>query len=608
MQALKKAEQAKQKKNDLPVIEEQAEAAAFLPPQEEKKVALSLDIDDSHMLAENKLAKEAEQIEQNSSAMKKPSGMELSLTPHQDERIESKAVETHNAQSESEEITSAISSENNVSEGNAGNTDSQFNKIEPSLIAPSDQIDSFLVHAPAQVIDVQNASKPLDSEAIASSDTSNNLNEKRADDDSEKESEQEKKQIITPKIDAEQKQMIEQANKNRLLDQQKARAVFSSKTPTNTLRLKWLSIVAIAILVAFIGFAYMLWQKSNANNNQFPVAPPLAAESDADSAADIAPMPQAPDASGFNEVSPSAQAENAVGKTDQTVKQEKLQGSKLSIGAMQSTGTSTNTNTSLSKNIQDKANETSNQNSNKNTTNFPRRFSATPNNVSAMKDESSSVVATKKMNSKAANDANAIQILKGSVGAKINPNLVSAYQAYMAGDRALANEEYQKVLQQEPNNRDALLGLAAIALNQRQAEQAGEYYARLLELDPNDADAIAGLTSLQQADPVQSESRLKAALNQTPSSGPILFALGNLYAQQSRWSDAQQTYFRAYANAPTNADYAFNLAISLDRLNQRKLAIEYYQRALNLTKTGPGNFNANKVQQRLTQLENIRDN
>jgi tetratricopeptide (TPR) repeat protein len=602
MQALKKAEQAKQKKNDLPVIEEQAEAAAFLPPQEEKKVALSLDIDDAHMLAVNKLAKESEQIEQNSLAMKKPSSMELSLTPHQDERIEGKAVETHNAQSESEEITSAIRSENNASEGNAGNTDSQFNKIEPSLIAPSDQIDSFLAHAPAQVIDVQNASKPLDSKAIASSDTSNNLNEKRADDgsekESEKESEQEKKQIITPKIDAEQKQMIEQANKNRLLDQQKARAVFSSKTPANTLRLKWLSIVAIAILVVFIGFAYMLWQKSNANNNRFPVAPPLAAES----AADIAPMPQEVDASGLNEVSPSAQVENAVGKTDQTISQEKVEGSKLSIDAKQSTGTrtSTSTNSSLSKNIQEKAN--------KNTTNFPSQFSATPNNVSAMKNESSSVTATKKMNSKAANDANAIQILKGSVGAKINPNLVSAYQAYMAGDRVLATVEYQKVLQQEPNNRDALLGLAAIALNQRQAEQAGEYYARLLELDPNDADAIAGLTSLQQADPVQSESRLKAALNQTPSSGPILFALGNLYAQQSRWSDAQQTYFRAYANAPTNADYAFNLAISLDRLNQRKLAIEYYQRALNLTKTGPGNFNENKVQQRLTQLENIRDN
>ncbi|MGZ3237707.1 MAG: tetratricopeptide repeat protein, partial [Burkholderiaceae bacterium] len=123
------------------------------------------------------------------------------------------------------------------------------------------------------------------------------------------------------------------------------------------------------------------------------------------------------------------------------------------------------------------------------------------------------------------------------------------------------------------------------------------------ELDPNDPDAIAGLTSLQGGDPSEMESRLKKALTQSPQAGSILFALGNLYAQQSRWSDAQQSYFRAYGAAPDNADYAFNLAVSLDKLSQPKLALEFYQRALALAQNKPGNFNKISIQERINQLQ-----
>ena len=173
----------------------------------------------------------------------------------------------------------------------------------------------------------------------------------------------------------------------------------------------------------------------------------------------------------------------------------------------------------------------------------------------------------------------------------------------MNGDLTAAQQQYQLVLQQEPNNRDALLGMAAISINRKQAAQAGSYYLKLVELDPSDPDAIAGITSLQGGDPYEIESRLKKVLIHNPQAGAILFALGNLYAQQSRWSDAQQAYFRAYGATPANPDYAFNLAISLDRLNQEKLALEFYQRALTLSQSKPGNFNKVAVQDRVKQLQ-----
>ncbi|MDP3483593.1 MAG: tetratricopeptide repeat protein [Sulfuricella sp.] len=195
----------------------------------------------------------------------------------------------------------------------------------------------------------------------------------------------------------------------------------------------------------------------------------------------------------------------------------------------------------------------------------------------------------------------AIRIRQSAATSQLNPTLGKAYQSFLSGDTGAAQHLYQKVLQQEPNNRDALLGMAAIALKQKQAGQAAAYYGKLLDLDPDDPEALAALIGLQgQTDPTQSESRLKKVLLQNPQADAAHFALGNLYAQQSRWAEAQQSYFRAYSSAPGNANYAFNLAVSLDHLNQGKLALDYYQRAL--AQPGPANFDKSSVQTRITEL------
>lgn len=201
----------------------------------------------------------------------------------------------------------------------------------------------------------------------------------------------------------------------------------------------------------------------------------------------------------------------------------------------------------------------------------------------------------------------AIRIRQSAATSQLNPTLGKAYQSFLSGDTGAAQQLYQKVLQQEPNNRDALLGLAAIAMKQKQAGQAAAYYGKLLDLDPADPEALAAQIGLQgQTDPAQSESRLKKILLQNPQADAAHFALGNLYAQQSRWAEAQQSYFRAYSSAPGNADYAFNLAVSLDHLNQGKLALDYYQRAL--AQPGPANFDKSSVQTRIRELLQPADN
>ncbi|MCX7141930.1 MAG: tetratricopeptide repeat protein [Proteobacteria bacterium] len=185
-----------------------------------------------------------------------------------------------------------------------------------------------------------------------------------------------------------------------------------------------------------------------------------------------------------------------------------------------------------------------------------------------------------------------------------DPILEGAFQAYNAGDRAKARDGYQQVLRRNPDNRDALLGLAAVEIQDGRPDAAERHYMRLLELDPRDAHAQAGLIGLRgQVDPQASESRLKSMIAAQPAASFLHFTLGNQYAAQGRWAEAQQAYFQAYTSDPEHPDFACNLAISLDRMHQTKPALEYYRRALALAADRPVSFDKARIGKRVAQLE-----
>jgi Flp pilus assembly protein TadD len=187
----------------------------------------------------------------------------------------------------------------------------------------------------------------------------------------------------------------------------------------------------------------------------------------------------------------------------------------------------------------------------------------------------------------------------------ITPTLLDAYQAYQRGDYVSASQSYRQVLGSDEHNRDALLGLAAIAQQLGQTETAQNYYRQLLLLNPRDPAAQAALT-IYDADGGNTESRLKLLLSEQPRSGSLNFALGNYYADQSNWAEAQQSYFNAHTLEPANAQYAFNLAVSLDHLGQPKIAAQYYQQALQLDVSGHSGFDRTLAQRRLNELTQAR--
>ena len=82
----------------------------------------------------------------------------------------------------------------------------------------------------------------------------------------------------------------------------------------------------------------------------------------------------------------------------------------------------------------------------------------------------------------------------------------------------------------------------------------------------------------------------------------LYFTLGNQYAQQGRWAEAQQAYFKAFADRSGQSGFRLQLAVSLDQLHQPKLALEYYRRALALAEKRSASFDPEAARTRVQQL------
>jgi Tfp pilus assembly protein PilF len=184
-------------------------------------------------------------------------------------------------------------------------------------------------------------------------------------------------------------------------------------------------------------------------------------------------------------------------------------------------------------------------------------------------------------------------------------NLLRGHANIQRNDLEVARRDFEQALQRDPNNIDALLALGAIAQRQGRPSDAESWYQRALVANPSDPAVQAAVLNgaVAGADPQTTESRLKTLLAGQPESAPLNFALGNLYARQQRWSEAQQSYFNAVAGEGDNPDYLFNLAVSLDHLRQGKPAAQHYRLALEAAERRPSAFDREQVRRRLAELQ-----
>lgn len=187
----------------------------------------------------------------------------------------------------------------------------------------------------------------------------------------------------------------------------------------------------------------------------------------------------------------------------------------------------------------------------------------------------------------------------------LDQRLQNAYQAFVSGNPSEAKSLYRDVLKQDIYQTDALLGMAAIAQKQGRYADAAGWYQKALATEPNNPDALAGLAATSPQPDAHSQAlRLQKLIRKQPYHAQHYANLGNLYASQRAWTKAQAAFFEANRHDKHNAQFAFNLAVSLEHLGKPSLAIQHYQRALALVKSQNLSVpNSTQIQQRLDVLQ-----
>jgi len=198
-----------------------------------------------------------------------------------------------------------------------------------------------------------------------------------------------------------------------------------------------------------------------------------------------------------------------------------------------------------------------------------------------------------------------IKVERKSGDVVLDQRLQNAYQAFVSGNPNKAKTLYRDVLKQDIYQTDALLGMAAIAQKQGRYADAAGWYQKALATDPNNPAALAGLAATSpQQDARSQELRLQKLISKQPYHAQHYANLGNLYASQQSWSKAQTAFFEANRYDKQNAQFAFNLAVSLEHLGKPSLAIQHYQRALTLVQSQNLSVpSATQIQQRLDVLQ-----
>jgi len=221
-----------------------------------------------------------------------------------------------------------------------------------------------------------------------------------------------------------------------------------------------------------------------------------------------------------------------------------------------------------------------------------------------IKPATTKITKIKPPKSPAASTVKPITILHTKKADPIHLLISDAYEAFHAGNYRQSEKLYKQVLNRETKNRDALLGLAAIGIKENRYEYSRQKYQYLLRLDPTDSFAIAGLSGIENhIDSQLSESQLKFMLKQNPDAAHLYFALGTQYSTQLKWPEAQSAFFSAWSADNKNADYSYNLAVSLDHLDKKKQALNFYKLSLKLKQQSNGNFSQADTEQRIRRLQ-----
>ena len=186
--------------------------------------------------------------------------------------------------------------------------------------------------------------------------------------------------------------------------------------------------------------------------------------------------------------------------------------------------------------------------------------------------------------------------------------LEKAYNALIAGRSDAAVIIYKNLLENDPNNKNALFGLATTYHRAGQLEMARPLYAKLLSIDPNNRDGLNNfLVLLGDEAPEDALSQMQRLKEANPDFSAVPAQMAVLYQKLNMSDQASNNMLQAIELAPENLTYRYNFAIMLDRQHKYDEAAQLYRQVIQAYQRGevtPGNIQ--KIQQRLTFISSNR--
>ncbi len=160
--------------------------------------------------------------------------------------------------------------------------------------------------------------------------------------------------------------------------------------------------------------------------------------------------------------------------------------------------------------------------------------------------------------------------------------LARAEAALKAGDLVAAEADYRALLDDDPDDPDALYGLGWAFHMYGDEDRAREYFKRCVRVAPEDYRGHRGLGSVALADgnAMLAVSYFDTALEHAPGEPTVLNSRGLALLAQGAEEAALEAFQQAQAADPTRGDYGYNVADALHRLDRDEEALVAVDEAL----------------------------
>jgi len=161
--------------------------------------------------------------------------------------------------------------------------------------------------------------------------------------------------------------------------------------------------------------------------------------------------------------------------------------------------------------------------------------------------------------------------------------VVSAQRALKLGRYESALDLYNDLYAKNRRNQDVLMGRAVSLQKMGRDDAAVEAYEELLGVNPNHVEASINMVGIiGQRYPAVASRRLQELKKKNPNNVAILSQLAVIEGNVGRYDQALRYLGVASGLQPKNAGHLYNMAVISDRAGNQKLAVEYYEQALEI--------------------------